>query len=103
MEVRILSLGGQTVSVSAGEITTHTPLTHTLSNYQTPDSQQPVDGDEQTDVLSRQAHGGQDQQHGNQSSTGDTGSSNTGQGGSHTGEENTFYMLHLNTPQRMQK
>lgn len=106
MEVRILSLGGQTVSVSASEITTkkdHQRLnvktekaleeklrasesSYSHSTYQTPDSQQPVDSDEQADVLSRQTHGCQDEQHRNQSSTGNTGSSNTGQGGSHTEE-----------------
>lgn len=51
------------------------------------DSQQPVDGDEQADVLRGQTHGGQDQQHGDQSSAGNTGGAHTGQGGRHTGGE----------------
>lgn len=49
------------------------------------DSQQPVDGDEETDVLSGQPHGCQDQQHSDQASTGNTGRSHTGQGRCHTG------------------
>lgn len=65
--------------------TPYTP-TPTPSAYQTPDSQQPVDSNQQTDVLGGQADSGQDQQHGHQSCTGNTGSSNTGQSGSHTVE-----------------
>lgn len=46
--------------------------------------QQPVDGNQEADVLSGQPNCREDQQHGYQSGTGDTGSSYTGQGGRHT-------------------
>lgn len=46
--------------------------------------QQPVDSDQEADVLSGQPHRREDQKHGHQSSTGDTGCSHAGQGGSHT-------------------
>lgn len=46
--------------------------------------QQPVDSDQEADVLSGQPHRREDQKHGHKSSTGDTGCSNTGQGGCHT-------------------
>lgn len=88
MEVRILSLSGQTEvkrwSTLAGFSKTF--CASTAATAQTHDSQQPVDGDQQTDVLGWQADGRQDQQHGHQSGAGNTGSSNTGQGGSHTKE-----------------
>lgn len=73
-------------------VRTRTPSTDT---HQTPDSQQPVHSNQQTDVLSGQAHGGQDQQHGHQSSTGDAGGSNTGQGGGHAEERRRFNFLLL--------
>lgn len=52
-------------------------------------SQQPVNSNQQTDILGRQAHSGQDQKHGHQSGTGNTGCSNTGQGGCQTGNSAT--------------
>lgn len=46
-------------------------------------SQQPVDSDQEADVLSGQPHRREDQEHGHESSTGDTGRSNAGQSGCH--------------------
>lgn len=46
--------------------------------------QQPVDSDQEADVLSGQPNRREDQKHRHKSGTGDTGSSNTGQGGCHT-------------------
>lgn len=48
-------------------------------------SQQPVDSNQQTDVLGRQAYSSQDQKHSHQTRAGNTGRSNTGQGGCQTG------------------
>ena len=50
-------------------------------------SQQPVDSDQEADVLSGQPHRREDQEHGHESRTGDTGCSDTGQGGCHTAQE----------------
>lgn len=47
-------------------------------------SQQPVDSNQEADVLSGQPHCSEDQKHSHESSTGDTGCSNAGQGGCHT-------------------
>lgn len=51
------------------------------------DSQQPIDSDEQADVLGGQAHRCQDKQHGDQSGAGDAGGAHTGQGSRHAGEK----------------
>lgn len=69
----------------------NTPLTRTNNGGKKvqivvwENSQQPVNSNQQTDILGRQTHGSQDQKHGHQSGTGDTGCSNTGQGGCQTG------------------
>lgn len=55
--------------------------------YTPGDSQQPVDGDQEADVLRGQAHRREDQKHGHESGAGDTGSSDTCQGGCHTEQE----------------
>lgn len=46
-----------------------------------PNSQEPVDGNDEGDVLSRQPHGTQHDHHGHQASLGHTGSSNASSGG----------------------
>ncbi len=60
-------------------------------------SQQPVDSNQQTDVLGWQANSSQDQEHRHQASTGNTGCSNTGQGGCQTGGRHSFFSHNLQT------
>lgn len=46
-------------------------------------SQQPVDGHQQADVLCRETHCGEDEEHGDQTSTGNTGCPDARQSGRH--------------------
>lgn len=92
MEVRILSLNGHRQRAAGSEavesLQSSTSAAVSNANASTTlDSQQPVDSNQQADVLGWQADGRQDQQHGYQSGAGNAGSSNTGQGGGHTEEE----------------
>lgn len=58
-------------------------------------SQQPVNSNQQTDVLGWQAYSSQDQEHSHQAGTGNTGCSDTGQGGRQTGWGKKVALSHI--------
>lgn len=81
----------------AGKTKTYQCIT-TIYFFVLSNSQQPIDSNQQTDVLGWQAYSGQDQQHSHQAGTGNTGCSNTGQGGCQTGWRDSKVALDHTSP-----